>query len=159
MTGWEKVEEAMSDLIVRVRERSEGKGGSMDTIRTAKVRIYAAIRALPDRRERIATAALQGLLAADTEVRQTYTRSAAMAVEQADALIEALDAERPASKPELPTIHVVRPGETLSGIALHYFPRRDPYYFACTVLAPLNRIDDSGHIEVGWHLIIPKETP
>lgn len=113
----------------------------------------AAIRqAIPNRRERIAIAAMQGMISANVHGDLVFFADFARdAVNQADALIAQLDEGRPA----LPTVHVVMPGETLSGIALRYYGDTK----GCCTLASINRIADCNHIEPGWTIAIPKDLP
>lgn len=97
--GWEEIEAAL----VAHREASARyamgiAGSGTGEVRAARDRVRAAIRTLPDRRERIAIAALQGLLArAGTGgASLDYGVAADAAAGYADALIEALDGKESA---------------------------------------------------------------
>lgn len=63
-----------------------------------------------------------------------------------------------------PTVYTVQPGDTLSAIARRFGVYAEPsaagYYAGAVRIAEINRIDDPGHIETGWQIIIPaKATP
>lgn len=148
--SWEDVIQRIEEFRRAVEGRADGRGGSLADLKRHRDRILEAIRALPDRRERIAIAALQGLLAADPALDLPYEQSAMMAVRQADALIVQLDEGQPYRS----TVHTVQPGETLSDIALRYYGR--PLW---PELAKVNRLSGLDHLERGWILAIPKDLP
>src|SRR5574341_543009 len=77
--SWEDVIQRIEEFRRAVEGRADGRGGSLADLKRHRDRILEAIRALPDRRERIAIAALQGLLAADPTLDLPYEQSAMMA--------------------------------------------------------------------------------
>lgn len=90
--SWETIDEAMLALVKTAQNR-EG----MLAQREAMAQVRRAVMALPDRRERIAIAALQGLLASsepDAGLALAYEEAAVAATRYADALITALDAPK-----------------------------------------------------------------
>src|SRR5574341_2579949 len=57
--SWEDVIQRIEEFRRAVEGRADGRGGSLADLKRHRDRILEAIRALPDRRERIAIAALQ----------------------------------------------------------------------------------------------------
>ena len=57
------------------------------------------------------------------------------------------------------TVHIVRPGDTLSSIAAHYKVKPEAFADAIDRLVYLNRIPNRDLIHVGWYLIVPTDIP
>jgi hypothetical protein len=91
VASWERVEDKISAFRDVVTARVTGQGACMADLSRARTAILDAVRALPDRRERIAVAAMQGLLASDHDWDHPAREIATVAVDQADALIAKLD--------------------------------------------------------------------